>query len=705
MYKHYPQDIKNYLQNEEVKERIRYNMQRGREEATVTIGRAARLFSFTENKLRDWENLGLLKPVRSKDISGQRQYPPEELDKLAIIKELIERGGFTPGEISSDIDKIWSSVLNEQHEKILKLSGEETEHLHLDQRIDSAYEELFWRYCCSHVLRLSLMLICEDIPDTIAGLVLPLQEDINSVSIRHPGELPKAGLSLIGWLGLNRSFCTFLDSAPSFEYPTDFRVVPLQAIEENTPKDNTIIIVQRKAKPLGLNIPIVDVIRRLLAPLYEVKDLRPYFGQGMRDLLYLAPDLNNSTNLTDDILDGFADMIVRLGGQTNDGQQRWRFCCIMLPEDPKLPLQQRSLIVRAQSKNSPHKVGVTTISPGKYVQSLSLRAFQSGRIIYRREITSAESTIALRELEGPIHSAIAVPVGGEEGQPVAVLYVVSDEVAAFPTDDQGVLRMMGRIVEELLMTYHARYHITQNLSDLINHPGVVDPLFGKFLSENEFVEDVEAFLTRIKTQMDEREKLIRKNDSTVTDHESQPGTERVSEDAVSFISIDVDNQSYLADIYGNEMTRNLSRTIGLRVNEMMQTLITKHTDCKLYHIYADRFYLLLKGIPLEQARAKAEAMREALAGSIAIERPTPPARSLVLPDVTVRLGVLSYTYKKLEENLVSDNPIDIVAEVRAKIARALDATLNMGKDEGGNVVISWDRETRGYVRWSLKKVD
>src|SRR5260370_8482665 len=190
MYKRYPHDIKNYLQNEDVKERVQHNMERGHEEATVTIGRAARLFSFTENKLRDWESLGLLKPLRSKDITGQRQYSPEELDKLAIIKELIEGGGFTPGEIPSDIDKIWSSILDEQHEKILKLSGEETEHLHLDQRIDTADEALFWRYYSSHVLRLSLMLICKDIPDTIARLVLPLPKPITPASIPHPAVFP-----------------------------------------------------------------------------------------------------------------------------------------------------------------------------------------------------------------------------------------------------------------------------------------------------------------------------------------------------------------------------------------------------------------------------------------------------------------------------------------------------------------------------------
>ncbi len=704
MYKRSPQDIKNHLQNEDAKKRVLRNIQRGREEATVTIGRAARLFNFSENKLRDWENLGLLKPLRSKDVAGQRQYTPDELNKLAIIRELIEEGGFTPGSIPPNIDEIWASITSEQYEKTSKSIDKGTEHLHLDQRIDSAYEELFWRCYGSHVLRLSLVLICQDIPDSIAGLVLPLHKNDAYTPVRNPVELPKVGESLIGWLGLNQSFYTFLDSAPSFEYPTDFRVIPLQAVTEAAPEDNTLVIVQRKARSLSLSALAVRTIRRLLAPLYEIKDWSPYFGKGMRDLLYLAPDFNSNITITDATLNGLADMIVRLGGKTENGQDRWRFCCILLPEDPTLPLQQRSLIVRAQSKNSPHKIGMTTISPGKYVHSLSLRAFQSGRIIYRREITSAESTIALRELEGSIHSAIAIPVGGEEGQPVSVIYIGSDELNAFSMDDQRVLRMMGRIVEELLLTYHARHHITLDISDLIETPTVIDPLFKDFLSENEFVEDVEAMLVGLKTRMDQRGELIRKDGLPIIDDSASSEMEQSNEGVVSFISIDVDHQSYLANMYGNEMTRNLSRTIGLRINEMIQALITKHTDCKLYHIYANRYYLLLKGIPLEEARTKAEAMRQALEGGITIEQPTPPARSIVLPEVTVRLGVSSYTYKKLEENLESDYPVNIIAEVRAKISRALDVALNMGLDEGGNVVISFYRETRGFGLWSPSKI-
>ena len=99
-------NIKRYLQSEDVQERIQQYMQRGRSEATVSIGRVAQLFQLKENKLRDWETRGLLKPLRSKDISGQRQYSPSELDKLAIIKELVDEGGYAPSDIPANIEDV-----------------------------------------------------------------------------------------------------------------------------------------------------------------------------------------------------------------------------------------------------------------------------------------------------------------------------------------------------------------------------------------------------------------------------------------------------------------------------------------------------------------------------------------------------------------------------------------------------------------------
>ncbi len=699
------QSIKDHLQTKDAQERIEQHIQRGRSEATVTIGRAARLFNFSENQLRDWESRGLLNPLRSKDTTGQRQYSFAELDKLAVIRELIE-AGYTPGEIPTNIDDIWRSIFpySKQREQLSKVGRQETEYQYIDQRIESAYGELFWRYYVCQALYFSLMLIAEDTPETIVGLVLPLHRQITPDFVPHPRGLASIGESLIGWLRQDQSFSAFLDSAPSFEYPTDFRVGPLQSAEETVPKDGTLIVVQRKAKTLTLSTAIVETIRRLLAPLYNVtlENWRSYFGQGMRDFFYEAADFSGSTSPT--ILKGLADIIVRLGGQEEDGQNRWRFCCILLPENPTLQVQQRSLVVRAQSKYSPHKVGSTTISPGKFVDSLSLRAFQSGRIAYRREVSDSDSTIAFRELESPLRSAVAVPVGGETGQPLAVLYVVSNEVSAFSQDDQRMLRIMSRMVEGLLMAYQTHQQVAEKLETLILKPSIVDELFEVFLSENDFIDDVETLLTGIKVRMNEREKRLRKDDNaSISDHETGSQSEHFPEEVVSFIAIDIDNQSAIASKYGERMTRNLSRTIGLRIREMMQALITKHTDCKLYHIYADRFYLMLKGIPLEQARTKAEAMRQALEDHISIEQPAPPARTIVLPDVTIRLGVTSYTYSKLEENLETAIPVNIIAQVRVKIAHALDAALNMGMDEGGNVVITWSRETRGYMRWSPPK--
>ena len=67
---------------------------------------------------------------------------------------------------------------------------------------------------------------------------------------------------------------------------------------------------------------------------------------------------------------------------------------------------------------------------------------------------------------------------------------------------------------------------------------------------------------------------------------------------------------------------------------------------RLYHLSADRYYLLLKGITLEEARNRAETLRLALIGDYRINarlrgRQVPREGLLELPDVTVRLGVAS----------------------------------------------------------------
>src|SRR5262249_28769472 len=169
---------------------------------------------------------------------------------------------------------------------------------------------------------------------------------------------------------------------------------------------------------------------------------------------------------------------------------------------------------------------------------------------------------------------------------------------------------------------------------------------------------------------------------------------RPSEEVVSFIAIDVDNQSSLATTYGDRLTKNLSRAVGVRLQRQIRTMFTHSEVGQPYHIYADRFCLFLRGTSLEDACTKAEFLRNALKGPYLVdalrvptEQRTPPGRMLTLSDVTVRLGVASYPYTKLEE-LIGRYPLTTaVAYVRDLITNFLDETLNMGQREGGNVVM------------------
>lgn len=717
------QRIKELLQSKEAQERIGQNIQRGREQASVKIGNAARLFGFTENQLRDWEKSGLLKPSRSTKPEspeqegkspGQRQYSLAELDKLAIIKELMD-AGLSPGGIPGDVDTIWNEIFPSDDQETLELKSNESDidHMPIDDRVEFIYHnELFWRYYVSSVLRLSLMLICEDIPGYAAALILPLQTKHLSASVRQLADLSEIGESLIGWLGQTRSFYTFLTSAPSFKYPSDYRVYPLRAIDEDVPRDSTLIVVERRARSLILNDAVVETVRHLLTPIYEnIPVWCPCFSRNLHDLTYPAIDFNDSTNPSDMILDGLADMIVRLGGRLLDGRDRWRFCCILLPKEPWQPLQQRSLVVRAQSKHAPHKIGVTTVSPTEPLIGLSLKAFQSGHVIYQHEISKVKNPmIAHREKEGPIRSAIAVPIGAEVGQPLAVLYVVSDEPDAFSASDQHLLRMIGRIIEEVLLTYHARQQVTQSLGDLIEKPMVIDRSFGDFLSENEFIRDVEKLLVAIKSQIGEWKEPLPREEVPLAEREARYRAEQLSGEVISLIAIDIDNQSNLANKYGDRITRNLSMEIGQKIQKSLPVLFKEHLDCQLYHIYADRFYLLLKRTPLEKACEIAERLRQALKGSykidalrLSVEDPLRIESMLDLEDVTVRLGVSSYGYKKLGEILQRYPFETAVVEVRTSIALELDEALARGKNKGGNIVIAWHPQAWEYRPSSAPK--
>src|SRR5216684_400980 len=253
------QSIKQHLQSKDAQDRILKNIERGRSEATVTIGRAAELFGFTENQLRDWEARGLVCP--NKSPGGQRLYPLTELDRLAVIRELLNTK-FSPGDIPKDINHIWYA-LNPPEGRKASLPMSDIGHLPIDQRVDQNDHNVFSQYFVSQVLRISLLLICEDMPDTIAGLVLPIQQSERIYS-NDPKDLQRIGLSLVGWLTRNRTFHAFLDPTPSFEFPSDFRIEHLRIPDANIYPFTPYIVIQRRSRYLSISPVLTETIYRLL---------------------------------------------------------------------------------------------------------------------------------------------------------------------------------------------------------------------------------------------------------------------------------------------------------------------------------------------------------------------------------------------------------------------------------------------------------
>ena len=141
--------------------------------------------------------------------------------------------------------------------------------------------------------------------------------------------------------------------------------------------------------------------------------------------------------------------------------------------------------------------------------------------------------------------------------------------------------------------------------------------------------------------------------------------------------------------YDEGTLRNLQKTIGQRIRDLLPALFTRYVDCTLYHIYAGRFYLFLRGFSLEDSRRNAIRLKDALQGNIAIKLPDAIGRTIIIPNVSLHLAVNWYSYEKLKEFLNLEQ-YHTVADVSSIIYRSLDSVLKLGMDDGGNVVYAWD---------------
>lgn len=701
-----PFSIKEYLRKPDTQEKIQRKIIEARSAATVTITRAADLFGFTDTQLRDWDRHGFVSPPRSdgakQDDKKHRQYSRAELDVLAAIR-ILRDDSYPITEIKQNIEVI-RDIANQLGQEVFMLPGtterttqpveitqEPASEPPIDQLLDKVDNELFWRFYATNALRFSLSLLAESNPGTIISLVMPLGSNTPASVI--PANIAELGECLVGWLRPGYSSYLLYTSSPSFEEHTDFRIHPLRVmksgiVQDGVRQDSTWIVVQRRAGLLNISRDVLTTIQRLCAPLYEYKEeWLPLFVQRQRFFTFPIADFipgpaNDPSKRS--LLSKLANLTISLGHDKG-----WRFACILTPHNPQLPVSQHQLVLLAKSDDAPEKyvVGTTQVSPLDEVISVSLRAYQGGRICYRPRATPQDKSIANYDVEQPIGSAIAVPIGGEEATPLGVMYLVASKQDAFTPDDQRLLRMIARMVQELLLTFQIRIKVAEQLNPLIDNPALADPAYEPFFSEKDFIADMETLLGDIS----KRENL-KANLQPILELPT-PTAQRAallpsysSTDIVSFYCIDVNNQTRLTQKYGEIMARNLSREVGLRIEANLRTLITA-SDLKLYHAYGDRFYIRLGSIPLEEAKSKVWSLKEALelkpyqvnALRFTTEQRT-PSEMLIQETINVRIAVCSYPYLKLLELMQRpDNQPYSTASVAALILMDFGTLLRIGQ--------------------------
>ena len=700
------QNITLHLSSREAQQRVLQNIRRVRNEAMVTIGQAARLFEFSESQLRDWERSGLLKPVRSaappdaRSTVKQRQYSFDELDKLALIYELIHYANMTPGHIPTDVNILWEEARASALNDGMMLSQPDAYHeiyRYITRRAEYIYQnEIFWRIYASHALYLCLKLLYEDFPGTYAGLILPAKAPERDVleSELLPEQLPnRVGEALIGWLAQMRFFSTFLTTAPAFEFPSDFRIVPLhgnwereqaEALEPRSFSDATLMIVPRdKLHKLHLDKDIVSLVDRLLAPLYENRqNWSTILGQGMKDLV--QPGMNHASSAPDTVLNGLADMVIHLGGELPGGETSWHHCCVLLPDETYLPLQERRLKVRAVSQDGAKLMDVTLYPLEHYNTTVSIRAFLGSHMLYRDVLTGADTTEKLARLEGPVRSCIAVPIGGEVTQPLGILYVASYQELAFAKEDQRLLRLMARMAEEILRSYEVRQHLSRDLSTVMEDPANTDALFANFFSEDQLIRDIEALLANAQER------------NWVEQHEEVPALSQ----EVSFLAVELHDQDNLHNKYEYLLLRNIYLHVGELIDKHFRSLSNLSGYTRPYRIYGSRYYIFLPGVSLAEARKEARRLKKALGDSYTFTSLYVPPEDIVplspaqhLEDMVANIGISSYAYTKLEDIMQRYSgraEREVRTIVRNTILNFLDVLLKQAQKRGGNIIASWD---------------
>ena len=734
-------DMREFLARPETQRTLNQRLTAIQRDLTTSIKEAAQFAELSEPQVRYIEAKGLLHVERSSHgtdmqnpAPGRRRYGLSDVRRLVLISMLEQ--SFSLGQIAGVIDELDREFL--QQPSVAQDEPTVTE------RITAAERRHFNRFFVSRSLYLALRLLGDRSISGSMGIFLPVPGAVPGPQPASAADLERLGRVLWGWLGRDHPFCTFLTRTIRLDHP---ELYSLQSVDqlarpEGEPATGAYLVQEKNASLLagqaassaerGRMEYAYTAAWRILAALQRSygRDSEPYWEAlrpGNDGMEYSSHQFRSAPILGDSILQRLAEAIVHLGGRDHKDTDRWRwqFSVILEPAEYDRPIQETSLTVRAQSTLSPHIIGVTTLQPDRD-PGISLDAFQSGTIIKRNAISTADPRIAYQSAEGAIKSAIAVPVQSLSGERIAVIYVVSTAAHAFSEADEILLRVAGRMVEEAIIGMRIRDLPLDQLTNLITKPEHVDTFFSEFYTENDFIHDLGNCIASMHGHAS----------GQATGQSEAPGRENypLDEDLrfLSLIAIDIDGHSAVAAKYGNSTAHDLVHAVGKRI---LDNVLMQGTDAagfnisrtaRIYKVRADQFFLLLPGISLDHARELALHLHRVLGEPY---RVIPALQATPKPgmdmdewkkngSIHVRVGVISYDREVIRKQLATvraatsgdaecANPDDFapdseyVAEVRARISRSLEASLQLGRDLGGGQVVSWDDDQQRLIPWPL----
>lgn len=759
--------IHQHLRDTATRKRLNERFTSARDQLTTTIGEAAKLANISPEKARYAEVIGILSPGRSHDSKGDdnkgsphRRYSLGELNRLIVMGDLIDQG-FS----MTDIARFFS---HERSSTDIILDSIQAPDLAARlRRAESAYLQ---RMMVPRLLYFAQCLLLGDVVDCSIALVLPVAADASETrpgfSVTRADDLPLVGPSLVGWHSRSHPYCVLYMREPRMDDATRYELRSVDAMCEEA----GVADAQTHRRPTGAYLLIEPefahllyappsvraradaegqpedaerdwppnpravayrLLRYLQAPPAEIvgdgdndndsdSDKDNEYAPGHRyasvgeGMVYSSPEF--MSDMTGDrLLTQITELVLHLGNAASAPRSsrrgRWIFSAILTPDNLYLPPGQQSLVVTAQSAESPHTVGVTRLTPGKN-EGLSTLAALSGHMLLRRAIESTDAAVADTGFEDEPGPALALPVLGSYGRALAVLYIRSkyekdtSTHQTFAADDQMLLRVIGHVIGGIVSGYRGNYLARDVLAEMMKQPRAVDRFFQEFKSANAFWADLETALRGASSA-----KETRKSAATSASRATNP---------ITLIAIDIDGHSNIFNEYGNNTARNLLRAMGRRIasqslltsGTLMSTGASDRARKNLYHMYGDRFCLLLENFSRQDAEVYAANLRDLLSGDYTLEisRATgsqaAPVTKFKIHEVSVRLALISYDGDSLRRLLgpvvAAGRPIlgpvgEPAQYVISLITNALDAGLNQGKQVGPGAIMYLDT-TRGLFR-------